>query len=305
MANHGGTNHPVVVGVDGSADALRAVDWAAAEATRHGWQIRLVHAYQAAIAALPAVAVPLPPPVEEADHILDEARSLIAVTYPDLSVSVARHEGPAPRVLLRESEQARLLVLGREGLGRFSELILGSVSLAVATRARTPVVVIPAAWNQPEQSFNRLVVGVDGSDNCQAAVRFAFETAADHGAELTAVFARDLPTRWPEAVPIMAVAAIMANLSRVLVWWREVDWRACLAYAVPGIPAAALGARTLLVLPSHAVDIAIGVFLNRMVSLLDWTCQVNGKQSVRCTRRMPAVLTVLYSVTSSGGRGGF
>ena len=48
-----------------------------------------------------------------------------------------------------------------------------------------------------------------------------------------------------QAVPIMAVAAVMANLSRVLAWWREVDWRACAAYSVTGIPAAALGARTI------------------------------------------------------------
>ena len=68
-----------------------------------------------------------------------------------------------------------------------------------------------------------------------------------------------------EAVPIMAVAAVMANFSRILAWWREVDWRACLAYSVTGIPAAALGARTLLELPSHAVDIAIGLFLIAMV----------------------------------------
>ncbi len=73
-----------------------------------------------------------------------------------------------------------------------------------------------------------------------------------------------------EAVPIMAVAAVMANLSRILAWWREVDWRACAAYSVTGIPAAALGARTLLVLPSHAVDIAIGVFLIAMVPLRHW-----------------------------------
>jgi uncharacterized protein len=62
-----------------------------------------------------------------------------------------------------------------------------------------------------------------------------------------------------QAVPIMAIAAVMANLSRILAWWREVDWRACAAYSITGIPAAALGARTLLALPSHAVDIAIGL----------------------------------------------
>ena len=73
-----------------------------------------------------------------------------------------------------------------------------------------------------------------------------------------------------QSVPIMAVAAIMANLSRIMVWWREVDWRACLAYSVTGVPAAALGARTLLALPPRAVDIAIGLFLIAMVPVRHW-----------------------------------
>ena len=33
-----------------------------------------------------------------------------------------------------------------------------------------------------------------------------------------------------EAVPIMAITAILANLSRVGVWWREVDWKVCAAF---------------------------------------------------------------------------
>src|SRR3984885_5940845 len=73
-----------------------------------------------------------------------------------------------------------------------------------------------------------------------------------------------------QAVPIMAIAAVMANLSRILAWWREVDWRACAAYSIPGIPAAALGARTLLALPSRAVDVAIGLFLIAMVPVRHW-----------------------------------
>ncbi|MEW6644648.1 MAG: sulfite exporter TauE/SafE family protein [Pseudomonadota bacterium] len=73
-----------------------------------------------------------------------------------------------------------------------------------------------------------------------------------------------------QAVPIMAVAAIMANLSRILAWWREVDWRACAAYALPAIPAAALGARTLLVLPAPLVDLCIGLFLIAMVPVRHW-----------------------------------
>jgi len=73
-----------------------------------------------------------------------------------------------------------------------------------------------------------------------------------------------------QAVPIMAVASVMANLSRILAWWREVNWRACVAYSITGIPAAALGARTLLVLPSRVVDVAIGAFLIAMVPVRHW-----------------------------------
>src|SRR5580692_10990774 len=83
-----------------------------------------------------------------------------------------------------------------------------------------------------------------------------------------------------EAVPIMAVAAVMANLSRILAWWREVDWRACAAYSITGIPAAALGARTLLALPSRAVDIAIDVFLIAMVPVRHWLAHHQLKLSL-------------------------
>jgi hypothetical protein len=73
-----------------------------------------------------------------------------------------------------------------------------------------------------------------------------------------------------EAIPIMAVAAVMANVSRVLVWWRAVDWRAVAAYAATGVPAAALGARTMLVLPPRAVDVAIGLFFLAMIPMRRW-----------------------------------
>ncbi len=73
-----------------------------------------------------------------------------------------------------------------------------------------------------------------------------------------------------QAVPIMAIAALMSNLAKVMAWWREVDWRAFAAYSIPGIPAAALGARTLLVLPSHAIDIALGLFFIVMIPARRW-----------------------------------
>jgi uncharacterized membrane protein YfcA len=73
-----------------------------------------------------------------------------------------------------------------------------------------------------------------------------------------------------QAVPIMAVAAVMANLGRVAAWWREVDRRAFLAYALPAVPAAMLGARTLLELPSRLIDTLLGLFFLSMVPGRHW-----------------------------------
>lgn len=73
-----------------------------------------------------------------------------------------------------------------------------------------------------------------------------------------------------QAVPVMAIAAVMANFARILAWWREVDWRAVAAYSVTGIPAAALGARTLVVLPSQLVEGALGAFFIGMIPLRRW-----------------------------------
>ncbi len=73
-----------------------------------------------------------------------------------------------------------------------------------------------------------------------------------------------------QAVPIMAVAALMSNIAKVMAWWREVDWRAFAAYSIPGVPAAALGARTLLVLPADIVDIALGAFFLAMIPTRRW-----------------------------------
>jgi hypothetical protein len=73
-----------------------------------------------------------------------------------------------------------------------------------------------------------------------------------------------------QAVPIMAIAAIMANLSRIVVWWREVDWRAVGAYSASAVPFAALGAATLLVLPARVIEAALGVFFIAMIVVRRW-----------------------------------
>ena len=73
-----------------------------------------------------------------------------------------------------------------------------------------------------------------------------------------------------EAVLIMAIAALLANFSRVVVWWREVDWRANAYYCVTAIPAAALGARTLLILDPRVVEGTLGVLFLLMIPVRRW-----------------------------------
>jgi uncharacterized membrane protein YfcA len=104
-----------------------------------------------------------------------------------------------------------------------------------------------------------------------------------------------------QAVPIMAVAAVLANLSRILAWWREVDWRACAAYSVTGIPAAALGARTLLALPSRAVDVAIGLFLIAMVPARHWLARHQLTANLRHLALGGAVIGFLTGIVVSTG----
>jgi len=73
-----------------------------------------------------------------------------------------------------------------------------------------------------------------------------------------------------EAVPIMALAALMANASRVAVWWREVDWRVNAAYCLTAVPGAALGARALIELDARFLEGMLGLFLIAMIPIRRW-----------------------------------
>jgi uncharacterized membrane protein YfcA len=104
-----------------------------------------------------------------------------------------------------------------------------------------------------------------------------------------------------QAVPIMAIAAVMANLSRIFAWLGDVDWRACAASTIPAIPAAAFGARTLLILPSHIVDISIGIFLIAMVPARHWLARHHLKLSLLHLAVGGAVIGYLTGIVVSTG----
>jgi uncharacterized protein len=104
-----------------------------------------------------------------------------------------------------------------------------------------------------------------------------------------------------EAVPIMAVVALMSNFAKITSWWREVDWRACGAYALGGLPAAALGARTLLVLPERLVDLALALFFLAMIPGRRWLASRNISLGFGGLALAGAVIGFLTGIVVSTG----
>ncbi len=72
------------------------------------------------------------------------------------------------------------------------------------------------------------------------------------------------------AIPILTIAGLMANASRVIVWWREVDWKAAFVFALGAVPASALGARTLIALDPAKIQLALGVFFLLLIPVRRW-----------------------------------
>ena len=120
-------NPPVIVGVDGSAPATRALDWAGALAQARSWPLRLVHVAEPYV---PDLHLPLPSPVPPSAEavsaeILRSAHTHADKLWPFLDVAEVSRDGSTVRVLLDELTRARMLVVGRRGIGRFAELLAG------------------------------------------------------------------------------------------------------------------------------------------------------------------------------------
>jgi len=104
-----------------------------------------------------------------------------------------------------------------------------------------------------------------------------------------------------QAVPVMAIASILGNLGKVLSWWREIDWRACIAYSVTAVPGAMLGVRTLLALPARTVDLALGVFFLAMVPTRRWLARRSLRFSLFQLSLIGALVGFLTGIVVSTG----
>ncbi|MEU0878187.1 universal stress protein [Lentzea sp. NPDC005914] len=228
---------PIVVGVDGSPSAIHAARWAAAEAARRGTRLVIVHACEPVPVHAPQVAVST---AEFGEAVRDQGRRWLAtaeasaeVVAPQVEMSTELVTGGAAEQLIGRSAAAELVVLGSRGLGGFTGLLVGSIAVAVSTHAQCPVVVVREAQvDRPEDA--PIVVGVDGSAASDAALKFAFETAALRGAPVLVVRAwRDALVDATRLTVLIAasVEAIEAEERRLLT-----EQVATCAQAFPDVP---------------------------------------------------------------------
>ncbi|WP_326639846.1 universal stress protein [Streptosporangium sp. NBC_01755] len=178
----------ITVGTDGSAAAAVALEWAVDDAVRRGVSLRIVHAMD----RWPSDLVEFPLPgrpgrlARFGEQVLTEAAKAATERGPDVRVTTELIEGTPSEVLCGQAETAVELVVGSRGLGGFAGSPLGSVPVRVAGHVPGAVVVVRRGF---AEAHGEVVVGVDGSTECEPALGFAFEQAALRGCGLRAVYA--------------------------------------------------------------------------------------------------------------------
>jgi nucleotide-binding universal stress UspA family protein len=139
----------IVVGIDGSPNAERALDWAMNQAAA-------LHAPLTALAVhevpksywggIPVIGPADAPVVDQlrqaAEQMTHEAESRLGDAKP-ASVTVRAVSGFVVKELVDASQDADMLVVGARGGSELAHLLLGSVSSQVIQHAACPVVIVP------------------------------------------------------------------------------------------------------------------------------------------------------------------
>lgn len=187
---------PVVVGVDGSPSSLGALDYAAQWAVRHQRSLRVVYALMQPYHAAPYGRflvlesdedIRWAADISAADVWLRELAEEVRREHPKLiGIQAIQVTGHSAAVLIEQSRDAALTVVGCRGIGGFEQLMLGSTSAHLAAHGHGPVIVVrpPVAvapgpeQRHPPKALGPVLAGYDGSPASQAALRFAADEAA-------------------------------------------------------------------------------------------------------------------------------
>jgi nucleotide-binding universal stress UspA family protein len=185
----------IVVGVDESDGAARALAWAAREGRLHRWRVTALLAWGYVDKH------------HEDDDTFDPhygQRNAVAT----LDAFVEKALGPsaaaaidrlavcdlAAGALLDASSGADLLVVGARGLGGFRGLLLGSVSQHCLHHTTCPIAIVRHDGDSSAgETTGRIVVGVDGSQVSQRALQWAVDEARRWQASLEVVHVWHMP----------------------------------------------------------------------------------------------------------------
>ena len=176
----------IVVGYDGSEQAVAAVDWAAGEAARRGSELLVLESWhEPTFGGSSMVDRWMDPQAEEREErdAFDLYISGLQDRFPDLTITGELHAERAATALIAASAHAELVVVGARGRGGFASLLLGSVSRKVAWGAECTVVVLRGA----PMPGGPVVVGVDGSAGSRHALHRAADAARAAGVPLHVV----------------------------------------------------------------------------------------------------------------------
>jgi nucleotide-binding universal stress UspA family protein len=144
----------IVVGVDGSECSHSALRFALNEARIRHAKLRIVVVWHVPLAAYGAGWAPPPPHLAEdseaaAKEVLEDALQSAREDAGSMEIESVVREGQPANVLVEESAEAEMLVVGSRGRGGFRELMLGSVSQQCAHHARCPVTIVRAGCECP------------------------------------------------------------------------------------------------------------------------------------------------------------
>jgi nucleotide-binding universal stress UspA family protein len=139
----------IVAGVDQSAGAKAALRFALDEARLRQATLRVVHAWQFGYIGatglegwVPAVGGELEDFRRGAEAALDQTLKEVGADAAGVTIERRLEQGSAAGVLIDESQDAELLIVGSRGHGGFAQLLLGSVSQQCAQHAACPVVIV-------------------------------------------------------------------------------------------------------------------------------------------------------------------
>jgi nucleotide-binding universal stress UspA family protein len=139
----------IVVGVDGSANSRKALEKAVEEAALHHVPLTVLTVHQAVRDVYGA-----PSHYQDDAALTEKAREaaqaetnevLAAASAQPASVTVTAVHGLPADELVKASEGADMLVVGRRGGGGFARLTMGSVTNAVTHHSHSPVLIVTSA----------------------------------------------------------------------------------------------------------------------------------------------------------------